>query len=272
MEYADWVDLLYRIRTGHPLSNLLYSLSSRLQDCPVGGRQCRDFPVPAVAVLERGAFVNDFNAILIGLIALAVSVFVADKIIGERGPGTPNPAETQAIAERIRPLGQVNVAVPAPVAAIPTATPVLVSSAPPPSLLAASVPPPTGQKVEPTPTNTPGMITSGTSDAPANPPPPVAAVEPTQPEVSAPPIDLAASKKIYVNACFACHETGAAGAPKRGDQAAWHSRITQGMDTLLAHAMNGINAMPPRGGNPTLTEEQIVTAIHYLVLDIETNQ
>lgn|GEM_PF-2774841 len=223
---------------------------------------------------------NNFNAILIGLIVLATSVFIADKIIGDRG-GTPSLVEAQAIAERIRPLGQVNMAPPTPPQAVmPTTTPALVSLPIAPPLATASAPPPPippsmeqkEQKVGPTEAIGPEAVAGNASDTPLSLRPPASVVEATQPEESIAPIDLVEGKKTYINACFACHETGAADAPKRGDQAAWQLRITQGIDTLLSHALNGINAMPPRGGNPTLTEGEIVMAIHYLIFDAEVNQ
>ena len=48
--------------------------------------------------------------------------------------------------------------------------------------------------------------------------------------------------------CGACHLTGAAGAPKTGDKAAWGPRLKGGLEGMLANAIKGIKAMPPRGG------------------------
>lgn len=59
--------------------------------------------------------------------------------------------------------------------------------------------------------------------------------------------DAGNGKKVYDASCMACHSTGAAGAPKLGDKAAWAPRIAQGLDTLHTHAVKGIRAMPPRG-------------------------
>ncbi|UYG07697.1 c-type cytochrome [Halomonas sp. M4R1S46] len=72
-------------------------------------------------------------------------------------------------------------------------------------------------------------------------------------------------ESIYNNVCMACHDTGAAGAPKRGDEAAWSERTGQGFETLLSHAINGFNAMPARGGNPDLSDEEVQAAVAYLV-------
>ncbi|MGO3769989.1 MAG: c-type cytochrome, partial [Vreelandella alkaliphila] len=70
---------------------------------------------------------------------------------------------------------------------------------------------------------------------------------------------------IYNRICMACHETGAAGAPVRADEAAWAERTEQGFATLLEHAINGIGAMPARGGNPNLSDEEMEAAVAYMV-------
>ncbi|GEN28513.1 hypothetical protein HVA01_21590 [Halovibrio variabilis] len=70
---------------------------------------------------------------------------------------------------------------------------------------------------------------------------------------------------IYGNVCSACHESGAAGAPIRGDEEAWAERTEQGFAMLLDHAINGIGAMPARGGNPNLSDEEMEAAVAYMV-------
>ena len=75
---------------------------------------------------------------------------------------------------------------------------------------------------------------------------------------------LAVGKTIYEQACFACHDTGAAGAPKRGDKAAWAARIAQGQPALYQAALKGMNAMPPRGSSGG-SDAEIQAAVDYLV-------
>ncbi|BBT78406.1 cytochrome c [Aeromonas veronii] len=74
---------------------------------------------------------------------------------------------------------------------------------------------------------------------------------------------------VFKGACFACHDTGAAGAPKRGDKAAWEPRIAQGIDTLKKHAIEGFTGksgmMPPRGTCASCSDEEIENAIHYMI-------
>jgi len=72
-------------------------------------------------------------------------------------------------------------------------------------------------------------------------------------------------ESIYGNVCSACHESGAAGAPVRGAEDAWSARVDKGFATLLDHALNGFNAMPARGGNPNLSDEEVEAATAYLV-------
>jgi cytochrome c5 len=71
-------------------------------------------------------------------------------------------------------------------------------------------------------------------------------------------------EQLYQGACMACHGTGAAGAPKLGDKAAWSDRIAQGVDALLSSALNGKGAMPPRGGSQ-YDDKQIRSVIEYIV-------
>ena len=91
-----------------------------------------------------------------------------------------------------------------------------------------------------------------------------AAPEAAAPAAEAEP-DLAKGKSIYGAACFACHLTGAAGAPKLGDKAAWAPRIAQGMEVLYASSINGKGAMPPKGGRVDIADADIRAAVAYMV-------
>ena len=78
-------------------------------------------------------------------------------------------------------------------------------------------------------------------------------------------VDLSRGKQVYQMACFACHGTGAAGAPKLGDTAAWAPRIAQGSEMLLKNALVGKGAMPPKGGRIDLSDMDITAAVAYLI-------
>ena len=70
-------------------------------------------------------------------------------------------------------------------------------------------------------------------------------------------------EELVKSTCNACHATGAAGAPKIGDNAAWAPRLGQGLDGLLKSAINGKNAMPPKGGS-NASEFELARAIVYM--------
>jgi len=70
--------------------------------------------------------------------------------------------------------------------------------------------------------------------------------------------------ELYQGACLACHSTGAAGAPKLGDAGAWSPRAARGLDALVGSAVNGLGAMPPRGGSQ-YSEDQIRAVIEYIL-------
>ena len=75
------------------------------------------------------------------------------------------------------------------------------------------------------------------------------------------PKQLLAGGEVYKAACAACHDSGAAGAPKLGDKAAWAPRIGQGYETLVKNAVQGIRAMPAKGGNPDLDDVEVARAV-----------
>jgi cytochrome c5 len=75
---------------------------------------------------------------------------------------------------------------------------------------------------------------------------------------------LQAAEAVYTTVCAACHAAGVAGAPKFGDPASWSARIAQGYDTLVKHAIEGIRAMPAKGGNPDLDDVEVARAVVYM--------
>lgn len=72
---------------------------------------------------------------------------------------------------------------------------------------------------------------------------------------------------VYNTTCMACHSTGAAGAPKFGDIAAWGPRIAKGKDALYASGMKGVpgTGMVAKGGCASCSEEEIDAAVDYMV-------
>ena len=72
-------------------------------------------------------------------------------------------------------------------------------------------------------------------------------------------------KSVYDASCQACHGTGLPGVPKLGDKAAWAPRIGAGAAALQASALKGKNAMPPKGGNLSLSDADVNAAVDYMV-------
>ncbi|HET6718888.1 MAG TPA: c-type cytochrome [Rhodocyclaceae bacterium] len=71
-------------------------------------------------------------------------------------------------------------------------------------------------------------------------------------------------EQIYNSVCTACHSAGVAGAPKKGDKAAWAPRLGQGLDGLVKSATAGKGGMPPKGGAADLSEAELRAAIEFL--------
>lgn len=75
--------------------------------------------------------------------------------------------------------------------------------------------------------------------------------------------ELKSGEQVFKAQCAACHETGAAGAPKFGDKAAWAARIKSGFDALVTSALKGKGAMSPQGGGDH-SDLEIARAVAYL--------
>ncbi|HYD62681.1 MAG TPA: c(7)-type cytochrome triheme domain-containing protein [Noviherbaspirillum sp.] len=81
--------------------------------------------------------------------------------------------------------------------------------------------------------------------------------------------DLPNGKAIYDAGCVACHSTGAAGAPKLGDAAAWAPRVKAGAPSLYTNAIKGKGAMPAKGGNANLSDADVRAAVNYMISQSE---
>ncbi len=72
-------------------------------------------------------------------------------------------------------------------------------------------------------------------------------------------------EEVYNGLCMTCHAAGVADAPITGSDQMAQRLSEKGIDTLVTNAINGLNVMPPRGGNPGLTDEQIRAAIDFML-------
>ena len=104
-----------------------------------------------------------------------------------------------------------------------------------------------------------GMV-SVAGESPPEPAPAMAAAA-----ADATPAEPRSGEAVYNTSCMSCHNTGAAGAPKLGDAAAWAPRIAAGKDSLMANAVNGLNAMPPKGLCMDCSDEEMMAVVDYMV-------
>ena len=87
-------------------------------------------------------------------------------------------------------------------------------------------------------------------------------------EAPAAPVNMA-GKAVYDQSCAVCHDHGVAGAPKTGDQEIWADRMVKGMEAVVERAITGYigdeGVMPPKGGNMSLTDEEVAEAVQYMI-------
>lgn len=177
-------------------------------------------------------FATAFKAVLIFLVALTVVIFILARFLGKEFDTSRQGADyQQKVQEAIAPVGDVNLGEPGAV----------VSAAP-------------GQTT----------MEKGAEGGAA----PEPAAQAAQAEQAAAG-EQAPGERVYRTVCFACHDTGAAGAPKMGDKGAWQPRIAKGAEVLVQHAVQGFQGpqgmMPAKGGNPALSDQEVSEAVHYMI-------
>ncbi|WP_432786447.1 hypothetical protein AAEX37_00588 [Oligella sp. MSHR50489EDL] len=72
-------------------------------------------------------------------------------------------------------------------------------------------------------------------------------------------------EQLYSKLCMTCHDSGLSGAPIKGDNAVWAPRIAQGAETLFKHSLEGFNAMPAKGGDMSLSDDEVKNAVVFMV-------
>lgn len=165
---------------------------------------------------------------LLFVVVPLVTLFLIMKLFSggmKLDPGSPAMGE-DAIAERLKPVGQVRVAS----TAGDSSPPVAVSA----------------EQISAGETSTEEMMTG---DA----------------QTSSVAGSGNAGELVYNTSCLVCHGAGLAGAPKVGDKPAWEARIAQGSDILYASAINGKNTMPPKGGAMSTPDNDIKSAVDFMV-------
>ena len=79
------------------------------------------------------------------------------------------------------------------------------------------------------------------------------------------------AEQKYMTSCFACHSTGAAGAPKvgAGMSAEWTPRLEKGLDAVVGNTINGINTMPAKGLCFDCTDDDLRAIVEYMIASSE---
>lgn len=77
-----------------------------------------------------------------------------------------------------------------------------------------------------------------------------------------------AGKVLYEQICQACHASGLMGAPKKGDKAAWASRLKEPLETVYRYALEGKGNMPPKGGS-NASDADVKAAVDYLLKGVK---
>ncbi len=198
-------------------------------------------------------FIRNFSLIVVALILFTVSIVFLAKYVGFKEE-RDIPSRAGLTEERIRPVADVYIGEAgaaatqeaAPVTATQETAPVAVTQEAAPEVAAQETAP-----------------EAATQEAA-----PAAAAQETAP--AAAPAQAVASdgsqeaERIYNSACAACHATGLIGAPIPGS-AEMAQRAESGLDAMWQNSLNGLNAMPARGGRPDLSDEQIKAIVELMI-------
>lgn len=204
---------------------------------------------------EDQKFMNRFSMVIASMSVYTLFlIFLANSIYDAHATSTA-PTKGGTIEDRIRPVGQVYVGEAGKAA--------LAEQAAEQSTDQASA---TVNNTVNTAVSEANTAVSETADQAAEVVSDATAAVEAAAETVADAFDAAAT---YPMACFACHGTGAAGAPMLTDKAAWEPRIAKGTDMLYASAINGLNAMPAKGGQVQLSDDQIKALVDYMLGQVQ---
>lgn len=76
--------------------------------------------------------------------------------------------------------------------------------------------------------------------------------------------DAKSGAAVYESTCHECHATGKDNAPRFGDAKAWRKLVREGLNDLVPAALGGIRKMPPKGGNPDLSDLEVARAVVFM--------
>lgn len=79
------------------------------------------------------------------------------------------------------------------------------------------------------------------------------------------PAAAGTAQAAYETACAGCHEDGKDGAPRTRHPEDWEGRSELWQSVLIEHANSGYRAMPAKGGDESLREDEIAAAAQYML-------
>ncbi|EMR12774.1 cytochrome c family protein [Methylophaga lonarensis MPL] len=92
---------------------------------------------------------------------------------------------------------------------------------------------------------------------------------PVAEEAPADDMQVNRGQQIVESVCAVCHATGMMDSPRTNKASDWAPRLEQGIETVYANAINGINMMPARGGRPDLSDDEVKAAVDYMISDLK---
>jgi cytochrome c5 len=105
------------------------------------------------------------------------------------------------------------------------------------------------------------LLPAGAVRLTGDPMPEVAQAQPTPAATEA-----LAPAEVYKSFCSSCHAAGIVNAPRSGNEADWAPRLKEkGFAALVKNSITGIGGMPPRGGNPRLSDEELEETVRYML-------
>lgn len=72
-------------------------------------------------------------------------------------------------------------------------------------------------------------------------------------------------REVYMQSCAMCHSPGTGGAPRPGVSEDWAERAKKGPAELMISVLRGKGAMPPKGGNASLSRTEAYLALDFML-------
>jgi len=206
--------------------------------------------------------------LLLSFIVPVVSIILLVQLVLNVSRPDPNTLTPEAIGERIKPVARVEFGAPGGAAGARSADQIVKTTCATCHQAGVANAPKFGDAAAWAPRIKTGLNTMVQSviKGKGAMPPKAGAKFKDKPAAEKPKAAAAADgKAVYDKVCVACHQVSVAGSPRLGDKAAWAPRLPAGHDALVQSVIKGKGAMPPRAGNPSLSDQEIRAAVDFMV-------